>query len=66
MDVNKVTTRILIIIIVLVLATMACVGGGNDNGGWSTGDGKRPDATATYGAHQLHIQLTAIAQEGQE
>ncbi len=63
---NKVTIRILIIIIVLVLATMACVGGGNDNGSWSTRDGKRPNATATYGAHQLHIQLTAIAQESQK
>jgi hypothetical protein len=71
--VNKATTRILLIIVVLALAAMACVGGGG-GGGSGTGSGSNgsassqpgehsPDATATFGAEQLHIQLTEIARQ---
>jgi len=50
---------------------MACVGGGggdgdNDNQGGSRNNQtitQPADATATYGAEQLHIQLTAIARD---
>ena len=66
---NRPKNRILIAIIVLVLSVMACVGGG---GGGSVNGGNKvsnsmviaPDATATYGAQQLKIQLTAVAQPG--
>ena len=73
-SVNKAFTRILLIIIVLAMAALACVGGGG--GGGVDGSGSNsdsnissssqtnvdsPDATATYGAQQLHIQLTEIA-----
>jgi hypothetical protein len=74
--VNKASTRILIIIIVLALAAMACVGGGGGNGnraGTNRGETssnqvniQAPDATATFGAEQLHIQLTEIARQGQK
>ncbi len=67
---NKAATRILIMIIVLALAMMACVGGGGDGSRGGTGNNhtsseqaevNSPDATAAYGAEQLHIQLTEIA-----
>lgn len=61
---NKAITHISIIIIVLALSAMACVGGGGGGGDWSSSGDNRPDATATFGTRQLHIQLTAIAQEG--
>lgn len=71
---NKASIRILLIILVLALAAMSCVGGGGDGG--TTGDGssavnnnnsldaQSANATATYGAEQFHIQLTAIARPG--
>jgi hypothetical protein len=72
--VNKAPTRILLIIIVLVLAAMACVSGGGGEGGQNGSAGNitssqhglnSADATAVYGAEQLHIQLTEIAKPGQ-
>lgn len=69
---NKAATRILIMIIILALAMMACVNGGGDGGSGGSGndqstsqqvESNSPDATAAYGAEQLHIQLTEIARE---
>ena len=68
---KKVTTRLLLIIIVLALAMLACVGGGGNgslNNTWTSNGGsilEAPDATAAYGAEQLQIQLTAMADESQ-
>jgi hypothetical protein len=53
--------------LVLALASLACVGGGGDVNSNSnvTGSGiqatQSAGATATYGAQQFHLQLTAIA-----
>ena len=69
---NKATTRILLIIIVLALAALACSGGGDGNRSGSDSATSNqsaihsPDATATFGAEQLHIQLTEIAREAQK
>ena len=63
--------RILIAIVVLVLTVMACVSGGGGSGDYNTNPGVKnsllgaPDATATYGAQQLKIQLTAVANPDQ-
>jgi hypothetical protein len=70
--VTKASTRILIMIIILAFAAMACIGGGGGGDGDQAGSNNSvlspaqsnthsPDATATYGAQQLHIQLTEIA-----
>ncbi|OGO39210.1 MAG: hypothetical protein A2W35_16945 [Chloroflexi bacterium RBG_16_57_11] len=73
---NKATARIFLIVLILALAALACVGGGGGDGGVAS-DGSRlinnttsqefssANATATYGAEQFHIQLTAIAQPDQ-
>ena len=65
---TKPTIRILLICLILAFAALACVNGGDGNGSSSnssnTGDSVSafgPDATATYGAEQFEIQLTAIA-----
>ena len=68
---NKHTNRILLIIVILILAMLACINGGDGNsssntvttsGNASVSSG--PDATATYGAEQFHLQLTAVANPG--
>ena len=70
---SKALARILLIILILALAALACVGGGGDRGGVSGNgspaadnngaqDTQSANATATYGAEQFHIQLTAVAQ----
>ena len=69
---TKLTARILLICIILALAALACVNGGdgnsssidNSNSGSSV-TSVGPDATATYGAEQFQLQLTAIARPGQ-
>jgi len=65
---TKLTARILLICLILAVAAIACVNGGDGNSSNtnSSGTGNSvsafgPDATATYGAEQFHIQLTAIA-----
>lgn len=68
---NKASTRILVMIIILALAAMACIGGGGGDGDRAGSNDQSlssaqsnihsPDATATFGAEQLHIQLTEIA-----
>jgi hypothetical protein len=72
--VNKASTRILMIIIILAFAAMACIGGGGGDGDRAGSNSdissaqsnlRSPDATATFGAQQLHIQLTEIARPSQ-
>lgn len=67
---NKVKIGLVLIILVLALALLSCGGGDEGNGSGIhvlTNSGQTiilaPDATATYGADQLHIQLTAIADQ---
>ncbi len=55
-----------LIILVLFLAMISCAGSGGDN---STGSLKvqatlAANATATFGAEQFHLQLTAISNQG--
>jgi hypothetical protein len=74
--VNKAYKRIFVIIIVLALAAISCVSGGGSDGDSSRSNNGQsssyqsevnsPDATATYGAEQLHIQLTEIARDSQQ
>jgi hypothetical protein len=69
---TKMTARILLIILVLALAAISCIGGGGGGGDGNNGDAGRTeetisaDVTATYGAEQFHIQLTAIAEQSQK
>jgi hypothetical protein len=65
---DKHITRILLIIVILILAMLACINGGDGNGSSNTvttsgnvSISSGPDATATYGAEQFHLQLTAVA-----
>jgi hypothetical protein len=63
---KQVTARILLIILILIFATLACIGGGGDPVD-STSPGQvqvtlAAEATATYGAEQFHLQLTAQAE----
>ena len=65
---TKLTVRILLIGLILAVAVLACVNGGDGNSSStnSSNSGNNvsvfgPDATATYGAEQFEIQLTAIA-----
>lgn len=60
---------LLLILMVLSLALIAC-GDGTSNGGngslqesQTNHPGSIADATATFGAREFHIQLTAIAQQ---
>lgn len=65
---TKLTARILLICLILAVAALACVNGGDGNSSSTNNSGSGnnvsvygADATATYGAEQFHIQLTAIA-----
>jgi hypothetical protein len=75
---KKLTTLILLIAILFALCTAACGDNGRNNSvGGGTNVEKTPmpvgaqpilsaaDATATYGAEQFHLQLTAIANQGE-
>jgi hypothetical protein len=54
--------RILLIVLLLAGAMLACLGGGGGGGNTNPGGSLGGDgATATYGAEQFHIQLTAIS-----
>jgi hypothetical protein len=66
---KKLIFKILLITLILAIAALACVGGGDRTtakGGALNGESsafpKGPDVTATYGAEQFHLQLTAVAQ----
>ena len=65
---TKLTLRILLICLILAFAVLACVNGGDGTNSSTTSSTSGnnistfgPDATATYGAEQFQIQLTAIA-----
>jgi hypothetical protein len=74
---KKVVVRILLILLVLILAALACIGGGGDQNGsnsdaGTSAAGHQPinaqatlsaGATATFGAEQFHLQLTAISEQ---
>ena len=70
---RKTTLRILLIAFILAAASLACVGGVDNGNSNLTSDPNRPalqgtqavSATATYGAEQFQIQLTAIAEQHQ-
>ena len=62
---KQVTARILLILLILILATLACIGGGDPVDSSSAGQvqvTQAAEATATYGAEQFHLQLTAQAE----
>lgn len=66
----KATYRSLLIILVFAMAALACVSGGDSNSSGSLPGSNGSDqmsisakATATYGAEQFQIQLTAIAEQ---
>jgi preprotein translocase subunit SecG len=68
---TKLTARILLICLILAVAILACVNGGDGNSSSTSNSNSGnhisaygPDATATYGAEQFQIQLTAIANPG--
>jgi len=56
---------IIIIITLLFLASVSCVGGGGGDevGGLKVQSSRSADATATFGAEQFHLQLTAISDQ---
>lgn len=73
MIIRKSTLRILLIVFILMLTSLACVGG-VDNGSANLNlNGNNPSiegtqavsATATFGAEQFQIQLTAIAERNE-
>lgn len=66
---KKLMLCMFLIILLLAMSAIACVdsgGGVNSKGGslnrLSSSTEHGPNATATYGAEQFHLQLTAIAQ----
>ncbi len=66
---KKLALCMFLIMLLLALSAMACVdsgGGVNSKGGalnlFNSSSEHGPNATATYGAEQFHLQLTAIAQ----
>ncbi len=64
---SRIFTRIALIIIFLTAASLACVTGGDNTSLSFSGNSDSnsgPAATATYGAEQFQLQLTAIAQPG--
>ncbi len=68
---NRALIGILLIIIVLASASLACVSGFDNRSSNLRLNGETPElqgtqavsATATYGASQFQIQLTAIAEQ---
>ena len=59
----ELTRRGLAAFITLALAMLSCVGGGGDSDAVKTQ--RAYDATATFGAEQFEIQLTAIQEEAE-
>jgi hypothetical protein len=54
-----------VILVFVLLSIVACIvtgGGGTDNSS-AVGSISGDDATATYGAEQFHLQLTAISRD---
>ena len=61
MPMKKLFLSFAVVLVVLVLAGISLLAGG---GGQDRGLTTAARATATYGAEQFHIQLTAIAVQG--
>ncbi len=67
---TKLTLSILLICLILAVTGLACIYGGNGGSGTDSSNSGNtvtafgPDATATYGAEQFSIQLTAVATPG--
>jgi hypothetical protein len=58
---------VIIILLFILMSIVACIitgggGGGTDNSS-ARGSISGDDATATYGAEQFHLQLTAISRD---
>jgi uncharacterized protein (UPF0333 family) len=73
---RKLIVTLLLILLIVALGALAFTGGGDANGSQTksaTANVHSPgmqatmaaNATATYGAEQFHIQLTAMAEEAQ-
>ena len=71
---RKLIATLLLILLILALGALACTGGGDGSQTKNaTVNVQSPgmqatmsaNATATYGAEQFHIQLTAMADEAQ-
>ena len=71
-EMKKLFLRVILIFMILLFASIACINSGD---GDSAGNNNSvssalestvtgPQATATYGAQQFHLQLTAVAQPG--
>jgi len=62
---KKQAAVVIIIITLLFLVSVSCVGGGGGDevGSLSVSSTKSADATATFGAEQFHLQLTAISDQ---
>lgn len=59
---------LIVILVFMFLSVGACIitggdGGGGTEGSSSAGSITGDDATATYGAEQFHLQLTAISRD---
>jgi len=56
---------LILIILVLFLATISCIGGGggDDGGSLKVQATTSANVTATFGAEQFHLQLTAISDQ---
>jgi hypothetical protein len=56
-----------LILVLMLLSIVACLitggGGGDTNNSSVAGSVSGEDATATYGAEQFHLQLTAISRD---
>jgi hypothetical protein len=56
---------LILVVLILLLATISCVGGGGGDevGSLKVQATKAANATATFGAEQFHLQLTAISDQ---
>jgi hypothetical protein len=68
MKATKLLLILVIVVAIFLFSLSGCTWGDNDRGGGSSprttprpGDSQAYHLTATYGADQFHIQLTAIA-----
>jgi hypothetical protein len=68
---NRLLIRILLVVLILLFAAMACVNGGDGSSSSNSLSGEQGsivsglEATATFGAEQFHLQLTAISESEQ-
>jgi len=63
---KKVFVPFIMLLIVVILVGVSLLGFGGESGGSTSGGlTTAAQATATFGAGQLHLQLTAIAEQEQ-